>query len=409
MFTRLAASALTAIAVTLSAPVFAAGLPGIKITPSNAVPACATPGRLMSFLKSRNSRMDSRYDQLAVYYMRHGEDLGIRWDIAFFQMLLETANVAYTGDVNASQNNFAGLGAIGGGAKGESFPDIDRGVRAHLEHVLMYAGDTIENPVAERTRKVQEWDVLTSWRRRIKGPITFSHLGKQWAPGSRGYTSDIEAISDLFYDGICKNPDPQPQLVALARGERQTAAATKATTTVKTATASSADLVAAVISRRTQNAEPAGLGGPDPSDKTAPAEMAATVVTTSDEQPAEAMAATVINSQAPAGGKAANAAAPSAEKTAMVAGEAKKAAPAAKTEPKKCRVWTASYGGAKAIIIKAVSNDVINYTVLDVNAGKEKREAEAYIAAYAKGGETLEEFVSASAALDKAFELCPEG
>jgi hypothetical protein len=75
----------------------------------------------------------------------------------------------------------------------------------------------------------------------------------------------------------------------------------------------------------------------------------------------------------------------------------------------KCRVWTASYGGAKAIIIKAVSDKTTNYTVLDVNEGTEKREAEAYINAYAKGGQSVGEFASQTQALEKAFELCPEG
>ena len=50
-----------------------------------------------------------------------------------------------------------------------------------------------------------------------------------------------------------------------------------------------------------------------------------------------------------------------------------------------------------------------NYTVLDVNEGSEKREADAYIAAYAKGGEKVGEFANPSQALDKAFELCPDG
>ena len=44
-----------------------------------------------------------------------------------------------------------------------------------------------------------------------------------------------------------------------------------------------------------------------------------------------------------------------------------------------------------------------------MNEGSEKREAEAYIAAYAKGGEAVGEFSNPSQALDKAFELCPDG
>jgi hypothetical protein len=34
---------------------------------------------------------------------------------------------------------------------------------------------------------------------------------------------------------------------------------------------------------------------------------------------------------------------------------------------------------------------------------------EAYIAAYAKGGESVGAFSNQTKALDKAFELCPEG
>jgi len=78
------------------------------------------------------------------------------------------------------------------------------------------------------------------------------------------------------------------------------------------------------------------------------------------------------------------------------------------TQPK-CKVWTASYGGVRSVIIKARADQQDNYTVLDVNEGSEKREAQAYIAAYAKGGKMVGEFTNPSQALDKAFELCPDG
>jgi hypothetical protein len=74
-----------------------------------------------------------------------------------------------------------------------------------------------------------------------------------------------------------------------------------------------------------------------------------------------------------------------------------------------CKVWTASYGGNHSVIIRARADNQDNYTVLDVNEGSAKREAAAYIAAYAKGGKTLGEFANSSQALDKAFELCPDG
>jgi hypothetical protein len=72
-------------------------------------------------------------------------------------------------------------------------------------------------------------------------------------------------------------------------------------------------------------------------------------------------------------------------------------------------VWTASYGGQKAMIIRSLVDQVTNYTVLDVNEGAETREAEAFISAYAKNGSIAGQFVSQSQALEKAFELCPEG
>jgi hypothetical protein len=87
---------------------------------------------------------------------------------------------------------------------------------------------------------------------------------------------------------------------------------------------------------------------------------------------------------------------------------ADKASPSSSSSSK-CKVWTASYGGQRAVLIKATAETTVNYTVLDVNEAAEKREVDAYIAAYAKGGENIGAFPSQTKALDKAFELCPEG
>jgi hypothetical protein len=406
----------------LSSPAAAAELPGIKASSSNAVPECATPGRLMAFLKSRNSKLDDRYDGIATEYMRHGEDLGIRWDYAFFQMMLETGNLTYKGDVKADQNNFAGLGATGRGARGESFGDVSKGVRAHLQHVLMYGGEKIENPVAERTRNIQDWGVLTDWQKTIKTPITYTHLAKKWAPTSKAYTRDIAGIADAFYESVCKDSDAQPELVAEARQGR-TATTDVAVAKVATEPAiSKADAAPAgkgaeiakkaVAEARASSDIPTrtGLGagelakavavtapqqtaGPSPSVKILNATPAETAETPSNGLPPESDTAKVATASFT--GQAA----------AATAGKAK--APEAKAAS--CRVWTASYGGAKAIIIKASVSGATNYTVLDVNEGAEKKEAEAYISAYAKGGEMVGEFGSPTQALDKAFELCPEG
>jgi hypothetical protein len=111
----------------------------------------------------------------------------------------------------------------------------------------------------------------------------------------------------------------------------------------------------------------------------------------------------------PAASKAATAEKPQ-FKVASAAGAAKPLVEAApQPTGQKCRVWTASYGGQKALIIRSVIDKVVNYTVLDVNEGAEKREADAFISAYAKEGAIAGEYGSQALALDKAFEMCPEG
>jgi Mannosyl-glycoprotein endo-beta-N-acetylglucosaminidase len=430
-------------AAALSPPANAASLPAIKLSDANTVPACATPGRLSAFLEKRNSKLDERFGTIAADYMRIGEELKIRWDTAFFQMLLETGNLTFTGDVSAKQNNFAGLGATGKHEPGESFPDVATGVKAHLEHLLMYSGEKLDNPVAERTRKVQEWAVLTSWQKTIEGPMTFTQLAKKWAPSTRSYSSDIGNVSDAFYDGLCKADDPKPEMMALAKpDEAASKAAPDKATKVAAAPAASdegytppkisgADLArraneeartsgsyvrsnlgAGLLANLGEAAKSADASSDsvvnEPAKEMAKTQPAVTILNAAKPEPETAEAAAVALPPAiPAvetSGKVQLAALGSSAKTAV-------APPAAVTPPpvSKCKVWTASYGGSRAVIIKASADAQDNYTVLDVNEGTETREADAYISAYAKGGKTVGEFTSTTQALDKAFELCPEG
>ena len=81
----------------------------------------------------------------------------------------------------------------------------------------MYAGEHIDNPVAERTRKVQEWGVLTDWQKSIKGPMTFTLVAKQWAPTSRNYVRDISTITDGVLHRRSATARSAPELVQEAR------------------------------------------------------------------------------------------------------------------------------------------------------------------------------------------------
>lgn len=361
----------------------------------------------MAFAQARNSRIDQRFDGTATEYMRHGEALKIRWDYAFFQMLVETANLSFIGDVKPAQYNFAGLGATGGGVPGERFNTLSNGVKAHLQHILMYSGEHIDNPVAERTRKVQEWGVLTKWQRGIRGPMTFAQLTHQWSPKDRGYARDIGAVADSFYQKFCDKPDPRPELVAQARGTQgikvDTAAAIKSEADAEKGKAAAARSIADARSTNGPNRFGLGAGSSGATMPSAAPQAGTTppavftLLNSSSEEPKESAA-----SQSAGTVEIASAAG---------AATASKPATTATTPPSpasSCRVWQASYGGQKAVIIKAMDKGQTNFTVLDVNEGREQREVAAYIAAYAKNGTSLGEFQTSGKALSKAFELCPE-
>jgi N-acetylmuramoyl-L-alanine amidase len=64
---------------------------------------------------------------------------GIRPDVAFAQMMKETAFLKFGGDVKEEQNNFGGIGATGNGAPGYSFKDIRTGIRVNIQHLKAYA------------------------------------------------------------------------------------------------------------------------------------------------------------------------------------------------------------------------------------------------------------------------------
>jgi len=471
MLRRVGAFAFLAAVSATGASAAGPDLPEIMAGPDNAVPQCVTPGRLMVFLKQRNPELNARYDGIATQYMRFGEQFGVRWDYAFYQMVVETGALSYWrgnrhGDVKPEQNNFAGLGATGGGERGESFKDIESGVRAHIEHILLYAGRPVANPVAERTRKVHEWGLLTAWQRSFKRPITYADLATRWAPGSRAYVGMLDTVADRFQADVCRTPDPRPQLVqearALVAGGGATGNGSPAAegSTTPSVLALGKELMQRVFDPKTDpNQGRSALGAP-PADPPPPASAAQSApykilnAPSAEAQPPQASTAapaagttTARPSAAPdttsapgatltrsiaadMGARSTEAAATAAvmapkagigDKASArfaLAGTAATAAAKAKALPEtavppaanqKCRVWTASYGGQKSMIIRSVVDQVVNFTVLDVNAGQETREAEAFISAYAKNGKIAGEYANQAQALDKAFELCPEG
>ncbi len=330
---------LAIIASTLAVPTGVsaqAPAPEIRMHDKNRVPACVTPARLMRYLATRNHDLLPQFRDIARFYKQHGEALRVRWDYAFFQMLVETNFLTYKtgsgkwGDVNPKQNNFAGIGTTGGGVPGDSFPDVSTGVLGQMQHLVAYSGEMVDNPVARRTREKQ--DDIVSLSRSLKRPVTFRDLARRWAV-DRHYARSIEAIAERYRAMLCSGA-----AVAELPGEE------RPDTTVQTAAAPR---------------ERAAAGG---------------------------------------GRHAFNAAA--------MAGTSSRLSPPA-TASEACKVWTASYGKGRSVLIRAPVGAETHYTALQVLDGFEKSLADSFIRTHAQGGETLGEFDNREAALTQAFELCP--
>jgi hypothetical protein len=200
-------------------------LPRIIADASNKVPACVTPKALMAFVERRNERhqpprdIEAKFDDLAAHYQRIGacvsrapeKCVAVRWDYAFFQMLVETNYLTFRrpdgkpAGVPASDNNFAGIGATVSGRPGEHFRDPQTGVLAHLQHVLMYSTTRIPEPVAKRTRQVQEG--VQEAMSRLHRPVTFDDLATRWVgSGHRVYSRTIAGVAARFAAEFCGNP-----------------------------------------------------------------------------------------------------------------------------------------------------------------------------------------------------------
>lgn len=134
------------------------------------------------------------------FYKKYGEILNIQWGYAVAQMIKETGYLRFGGDVLPEQNNFAGIGNVGGGAKCAVFSTPEEGVLAHLEHLYAYA--SVEPLPMDLLKLDPRFDLVS----RGVAP-NWEDLNGRWAVPGVGYG---EAIGDI-YNQITKE-------VAIAQG-----------------------------------------------------------------------------------------------------------------------------------------------------------------------------------------------
>ena len=95
--------------------------------------------QMRSYLKQQNPKINKKFLELPRLYLEEGKKEGVRGDIAFAQSLHETGFFKFGGDVRPEENNFAGIGVVTAGAKGNVFKTQREGVRAQVQHLKAYA------------------------------------------------------------------------------------------------------------------------------------------------------------------------------------------------------------------------------------------------------------------------------
>lgn len=92
-------------------------------------------------------------------------------------MALETGNLSYGGQVRSSQNNFCGLKTADGSAFA-SFPSVEAGVKAHVEHMAWYANPECVPGCGENDPRHLGPHGSNGWVR------TVADLSGKWAPNA---------------------------------------------------------------------------------------------------------------------------------------------------------------------------------------------------------------------------------
>mgnify|MGYP002640770713 CR=1 FL=1 len=113
----------------------------IVVTPSSKIyhTGVFSIQKMANYLKLNNPKLKDEHSlKMAELYLEESFKEGINHDVAFSQMCLETGFLKFGGDVDATQNNFCGLGVTGGGVKGLEFDDMRSGIRAHIQHLKAY-------------------------------------------------------------------------------------------------------------------------------------------------------------------------------------------------------------------------------------------------------------------------------
>ena len=111
---------------------------------------------------------------------------GVRPEVLFAQVMIETGWLRFGGSVSAGQCNFGGLGSTGSGVAGASFDSVGIGLRAQTQHLKAYAstdpllGDCVDPRFSMVKRGSAQY---------------LTQLNGKWAVPGKGYGEHISLIA----------------------------------------------------------------------------------------------------------------------------------------------------------------------------------------------------------------------
>ena len=128
-------------------------------------------------------------EQFCQIFLEECQAEGVKAEVAFAQAMHETGFLKFGGDVLPNQYNFAGLGATGNGAHGNSFKDVRTGIRAQVQHLKCYAS----------TEPLNQAKVDPRWSDSLRGKApTVEKLQGTWATSNTYASSLMTGINRIL-------------------------------------------------------------------------------------------------------------------------------------------------------------------------------------------------------------------
>jgi hypothetical protein len=208
-------------------------------------------------------------------FLEEGAKEGITGDVALMQAIIETAWFFYpdNGQVRPEDNNTAGMGAFDGGAhRPYQFPDLRTGIRAHMQHLRLYAdpgtatdGSNLGSPLAQDVdgRYPPRWRTLRSLTA-PDGTPTYAGRVPMWEGfGSGMWASDTQYAAKIltpYRQALTRSGYPSDAATVDARSGVLYSAVPPARI-LDTRNSTQGELSARVGQRQTVSQRVAGVGG----------------------------------------------------------------------------------------------------------------------------------------------------